>query len=76
MLTSPEATATLLTHANCSATIAENTRAKAETALNAVVANLAERGISVISTLSFGNKNLIRVELSNDNFILLRWMED
>lgn len=68
--------ANLLTHAGCSATLAQNTRAKANEALATVLQVLSERGITQVSTFEDTKRHLNRIELSNGNFILVRWMED
>lgn len=76
MASSPADIANLLTHENCSATIAGNTRAKADADLAIAINALSELGISLVSTFEDPKRHLSRVELSNGNFILVRWMQD
>lgn len=76
MANSPADIAGLLTHVGCSATIAQNTKAKADEVLATVVGILTDKGITVTSTSNDPKRNKSSVMLSNDNLITVRWMEE
>jgi len=72
----PAELANLLRKLGCSATIAENTRAKADTMLALTEEKLVDYGVTAVSRVQDPKMHLITVTLSNDNKLYVRWMQD